>query len=331
MNRILGTFTNLYPVWLIGSAILGICHPPALAWFKGDWLIVAFSIVMLSMGFTLTLEDFRRLFRTPGSLALGFVAHYTIMPLTGWAIAKLLHLEPELAVGLILVACCPSGTASNVVSFLARADVALAVAVTLTSTLLAFIMTPLWTQFLAGQYVPVDAGKLCWSTVKVMVLPVLGGLLCNTFFPRTVARISRFGPTVSIIAIIFITGGIVAQNAASVQANAGKLALAAFLLHAVGFFLGYFVSRLLRYPKLTARTVAIEVGMQNGGLAALLARENFTLQPMAAVPAVFSGVIQNLVGSVVAVWWRRNPVTHESVDGPRSELAGAEAEVAEHP
>jgi len=329
LQRILGTFTNLYPVWLISGALLGLFHPPALAWFSGDWLIWAFSIVMLSMGFTLTLDDFRRLFRMPGSLALGFVAHYTIMPLTGWAVAKLLHLEPQLAVGLILVACCPSGTASNVVSFLARADVALAVAVTLTSTLLAFIMTPLWTQFLAGQYVPVDALGLCLSTLKIMVLPVLGGLLCNTFFPRAVARVSRFGPTVSVIAIIFITGGIVAQNAASVRANAGKLALAAFLLHAVGFFLGYFVSRVLRYPKKTARTVAIEVGMQNGGLAALLARKNFPLQPMAAVPAVFSAVIQNLVGSIVAIWWRQHPITDESADGTRAELAGEE--IAEHP
>lgn len=306
LQRLLAAFTNLYPVWLVVAAAIGIWHPPAFAWFSGPWLIWAFSLVMLSMGFTLTTGDFRRLFQMPGSLALGFLAHYTIMPLTGWAVARLLNLESQLAVGLILVACCPSGTASNVVSFLARADVALAVAVTLTSTMLAFIMTPLWCQLLAGQYVPVDGWGLSLSTIQIVVLPVLGGVLCNTFFPRAVARVSPFGPLVSVVAIIFITGGIVAQNAASVLANAGRLALAALLLHVLGFVLGYAVARVLRYPERVARTISIEVGMQNGGLAALLARQNFPLQPLVAVPAVFSAVVQNLVGSIAAVWWRQH-------------------------
>ncbi len=308
MQRALSHFTNLYPVWLVGGALLALGHPPAFTWFAGQWIVWALTIVMLGMGFTLNVDDFRRLFKMPGSLALGFLAHYTIMPLTGWLLGRALKLEPGFAVGLILVASVPSGTASNVVSYLARADVALAVAVTLTSTLLAFIMTPLWCQVLAGRYVPVDALGLCLSTLQVVVAPVLIGVLCNWRFPRAVATAARFGPAVSVVALVFITGGIVAANAAAVVANAGKLALAAALLHLLGFALGYVVARVLRYPERVARTVSIEVGMQNGGLAAVLARKNFPTEPLAAVPAVFSAVIQNLLGALVAAYWRMRPV-----------------------
>jgi len=288
--------------------VTALWHPPALAWFTGPWITWALSIVMLGMGFTLTPDDFRRLFRMPGSVALGFLAHYTIMPLTGWFLGWLLHLDPGFAVGLILVASCPSGTASNVMTYLARADVALAVAVTLTSTLFAFVMTPLWCQALAGRYVPVDALGICLSTLQVVVAPVLIGVICNWRFHRAVARISRFGPVISVVALVLIGGGILAQNAPTVVANAGRLSIAAVLLHVIGFGLGYVVSRVLRYPALVARTVSIEVGMQNGGMAAMLAKKNFPLEPMAAVPAVFSAIIQNLIGSVMAAYWRSHPV-----------------------
>lgn len=309
-------FTSLYPCWIIGSSILGLVAPQTLSWFSGPWVVWALTLVMLGMGFTLTLADFRALFRTPGALALGFLAHYTIMPLLGWGIGRVLNLEPGLAVGLILVASCPSGTASNVIAFLAGANVALAVMVTLTSTLLAFIMTPLWCQSLAGTYVPVDGWALSLTTLQVVVLPVLAGVLCNWKFPRVIAKISPYGPLVSVLALIFIAGSIVAASAASVVANAGKLLLAAVLLHVMGFVLGYLVSRLLRYSPLIARTVAIEVGMQNGGMAAVLAKKNFPLEPMAAVPAVFSSVVQTLVGSIIAGWWRRNPVPNFEQEKP---------------
>ena len=315
-QNLLSLFTNLYPVWLIAASALALWQPPTFAWFSGQWIIWAITVVMLGMGFTLSVDDFRRLFKMPGSLGLGFVAHYTIMPLLGWALGRAFSLEPGFAVGLILVASCPSGTASNVVSYIARADVALAVAVTLTSTLLAFIMTPLWCQFLAGRYVPVDALGICLSTLQAVVAPVLIGVFCNWRFPRAVACVAKYGPLVSVVAIIFITGGIVAVNAAAVIANVGRLALAALLLHVFGFVLGYAVSRVLRYPVIVARTVSIEVGMQNGGMAAMLARKNFPLEPLAAVPAVFSGVIQNLFGALVAAYWRRRPVSPAG-DGKR--------------
>lgn len=308
MKKFLDWFASLYPVWIITSSVVGLVRPELLSWFSGPYMVWALSIVMLGMGFTLTLEDFRRLFRLPGSLALGFLAHYTIMPLTGWALSRLLNLSPGFAVGLILVASCPSGTASNVISFIARANVALAVMVTLTSTLFAFIMTPLWCQVLAGQYVPVDGWAMCRTTLQVVILPVLVGVFCNWKFPRAVSSVSQYGPFVSVTALIFIAGSIVAQSADAVIANAGKLTLAAFLLHLTGFVVGYLITRLLRYNEDIARTIAIEVGMQNGGMAAVLARKNFPTEPMAAVPAVFSSVVQTIVGSLFAAYWRRRPI-----------------------
>lgn len=325
MQRFLTWFTNLYPVWLIAGAVLAVCYPPSFDWFSGQWIVWALTIVMLGMGFTLSVDDFRRLFKMPGSLALGFAAQYTIMPLAGWSVARVLQLEPGFAVGLILVACCPGGTASNVITYLARANVALSVVLTMASTLMAFVMTPLWCEALAGQYVPVDALGLCLSTLQVVVAPVLIGVFLNWRFPRVVSHAAAFGPFVSVVAIVFITGGIVAVSAASVMANFGRLALAAFLLHVVGFALGYAVSRVLRYPVDVARTVSIEVGMQNGGMAAMLARKNFAMEPLAAVPAVFSGVIQNLLGSLVAAYWRMRPVSEvvlaEEVVAPSGGIA----------
>lgn len=314
MKKFLDWFANLYPVWIISSSAIGLLKPELLSWFSGQYMVWALSIVMLGMGFTLTIDDFRRIFKMPGCLALGFFAHYTIMPLTGWAVSHLLGLAPAFAVGLILVASCPSGTASNVISFLSRANVALAVMVTLTSTLLAFVMTPLWCQTLAGKYVPVDAWGLARTTFQAVVAPVLIGVLLNWKCPKAVASVSQYGPFVSVTALIFIAGSIVAQSADAVIANAGKLALAAVLLHMTGFIVGYGISRILRFNEQISRTIAIEVGMQNGGMAAVLAKKNFPMDPMVAVPAVFSSVVQTIVGSLFASYWRRRPPVDAEIE-----------------
>jgi BASS family bile acid:Na+ symporter len=309
-------FTNLYPVWIVASSVMALIWPETLRWFSGQWVVWALTIVMLSMGLTLTPDDFRRLFKMPGAVALGFALQYSVMPLAGWLAARVCGLNPELAVGLILVASCPGGTASNLITYLAKANVALSVVMTMASTLLAFIMTPLWCEVLAGQYVPVDAWGLCLSTLQVGVVPVLIGVFCNWRFHRQVAAVSHFAPAVAVVAIIFIAGGIVAQSAASVVAHAGRVALAVLMVHALGFSLGYVFARLFRQPILSARTIAIEVGMQNGGMAAMLAKKHFAAQAMAGVPAVFSSVIQTLVGSLLAAWWSRRPVPAEETASP---------------
>ena len=306
--KLITLFVNLYPLWIILSSLIGILYPPAFLWFSGRWVESAIALVMLGMGFTLTIDDFRRLLKIPGSFALGFACQYTVMPLLGWGIGRALHLEAGFAAGLILVAACPGGVASNLISYLARANVALSVVLTMASTLTAFVMTPLWCKTLAGTYVEVDALGICFSTLRAVVAPVLIGVFCNWKFPRAVAKAAAFGPLISVVSIIFIAGSIVAPNAEKVIANAGRLTLALTLLHGLGFLIGYWVTRLLRFHDDVARTVAIEVGMQNGGMAAMLAKKHFAADPLVGVPAVFCSVVQTLLGSLVAAYWRFRPL-----------------------
>lgn len=306
--KLINLFVNLYPLWIVLASVVGILHPPAFLWFSGRWVENAIAVVMLGMGFTLTIADFKQLLKIPSSFALGFACQYTVMPLLGWSIGRALHLEPGFAAGLILVSACPGGVASNLISYLARANVALSVVLTMASTLTAFVMTPLWCKTLAGTIVEVDAWGICFSTLRAVVAPVLIGVFCNWKFPRAVAKASAFGPLISVVAIIFIAGSIIAPNASKVVENAGKLTLALALLHGIGFVVGYWITRLLRFHDDIARTVAIEVGMQNGGMAAMLAKKHFAADPLVGVPAVFCSVVQTLLGSLLAAYWRFRPL-----------------------
>jgi BASS family bile acid:Na+ symporter len=287
-------------------------------WFNKQWIFWSLAGSMLGMGLTLSLDDFKRIGKMPSSMALGFACQYTIMPLCGFGVAKLLALETGLAVGIILVASCPGGMASNMITYLAKANLALSVLLTLASTFMAFIFTPMWTSLLAGKYVPVDAWGMCVSALQLTIAPVVIGLLIRLWMPKTADRIGACGPTFAVLAFTFVTGGIVAVSADAIAANFGRLAVAALLLHIGGFALGYIVPKLLRYPESVARTVSIEVGMQNGGMAATLAREHFPALPLAAAATVFSGVIQNIMGGLIASYWKRRP-TEESAADPVAE------------
>lgn len=304
MKKILNTFVNLYPVWIIGSSFLGYFYPPLFQWFSGNWMVGALALVMLGMGLTLHVDDFKEITKMPGAVFMGAALQYTILPLSAFGISKLLQLDPALAVGLIIVGCCPGGTASNVITFLARGHLALSIIMTTVSTLLAIIATPLLTQALAGTYVPVDGWGLFYTTVKVVLVPVAFGVFINYKFPNIGKKLSLAGPVTSVWAIVFIAGSIVAQSAETVAANVYILVVAAGSLHIIGFVLGYIVARLFKYDDTVARTVSIEIGMQNGGLAAVLAKQNFPMQPLAAVPAVFSSVMQTLIGGLLAAYWR---------------------------
>jgi len=264
---------------------------------------------MLGMGVTLTLEDFSAVRTMPKPVAIGFVGQYTIMPLLGWSLGALFELPTEYAVGLVLVACCPGGTASNVVTFIARADVCLSVVMTACSTLAAMVMTPILTATLVGERVPVDAFGLFKSTVQVVLIPVALGLVLNRYFPRGVKKVLPAAPLVSVIVIALICACIIGLRIEEVKASAGKLIAAVALLHLAGFALGYGLSRLLRLPEQRARTVSIEVGMQNSGLGVVLANKHFTNPAtgvaLAAVPCAISAVMHSIIGSVAAAFWRR--------------------------
>lgn len=315
MKRILDWVNDLYPVWLVTLAVISFIRPQTMLWFSGPWVTWSLALSMLGMGLTLSVDDFRGVGAIPGSVVVGFCAQYTIMPLTGWLVAWLLDLEQGPAVGIILVASCPGGMASNMISLLARANVALSVVLTLMSTLLSFFFTPLWCKLLAGQYVPVDAWGMCLSSLQMVVAPVVLGFLIRWKMPRTADRIGAFGPTIAVVAFTMVSGGIVAASADVIATHFGGLAMAATLLHVVGFLVGYILTKALGYSESIARTVSIEVGMQNGGMASTLARKHFPTLPLAAAATVFSGVIQNIIGGMMAAWWRsRSTVIVEERD-----------------
>lgn len=303
MQRLLALATNLFPVWVLAGGLLALVHPPLFTWFT-DWIILGLAVIMLGMGITLTFQDFKDVLKMPRPIAVGFIAQFTIMPFLGWAVGKVLDLPTAFAVGLILVACCPGGTASNVVTYLARANVALSVLMTMCSTFGAVLLTPVLTKWLAGALVPVNAWGLFFSTVQVVVVPVILGLLANRYSPRMVAAVQPVAPLVSVVTIALICASIIGQSAAAVKASAGKLLLAVFLLHALGFLLGYLFAKLLGYDKQVCRTVSIEVGMQNSGLGVVLAKKHFPAEPLTAVPCAISSVFHSVIGSVLAGIWR---------------------------
>jgi bile acid:Na+ symporter, BASS family len=306
MTRWLTLFTNLFPVWVVAGGSLALIHPPLFTWFKGPLIVWGLAVIMLGMGITLSLEDFKRVLLMPKSVAAGLMAQFCIMPFLGWAIGRVLGLPTPFAVGLILVSCCPGGTASNVVAYIARAHVALSVLLTMCSTFAAILLTPLLTKFLAGTLVPVDAWKLFLDTVQVVLLPVLCGIGLNHFFPKTVKAVLPISPLVSVVTIALICASIIGSSAPAIRQSAGILLTAVFLLHSFGFGLGYLFARLLNYEEIICRTVSIEVGMQNSGLGTVLARNNFS-DPLTAVPCALSATFHSVIGSFLAAVWRLRP------------------------
>ena len=308
MNRALALATNLFPIWVLLGGALALVHPGWFTWFSGDFITWGLAVIMLGMGITLSVDDFKRVLQMPRAVAIGFVAHYAIMPFLGWSIAHLLRLETPLAVGLILVSCCPCGTASNVVNYIARSNVALSVLMTMCSTLGAIVMTPLLTKWLAGHYVPVPAWGLFLSTLKIVLAPVVIGVLLNRYTPRFVKFVLPVSPLVSVLTITLICASIIGDSADAFKRSGGELILAVFLLHSGGFLLGYFASRLLRCDELTSRTISVEVGMQNSGLGAALAKAHFAAMPLTALPCAISATFHSVIGSMLAGLWRLRPV-----------------------
>lgn len=315
MNRLLPLLTNLFPVWVLLGGALALVRPRWFTWFSGDYITWGLAVIMLGMGLTLSVDDFRSALRMPRAMASGLLAQYGIMPLLGWSLATAFRLETPLAVGLILVSCCPGGTASNVVAFLARANVALSVLMTTCSTFGAIVMTPVLTKWLAGTYVPVDAWGLFLSTVKIVLAPLLVGLALHHLTPRLVKTVLPVAPLVSVLAITMICASIIgsgAEHLRKMEMSRGTMATllaAVFLLHAGGFGLGYLFARLLRYDETNCRTISIEVGMQNSGLGAALASRHFAAMPLAPLPCAISATCHSVIGSLLAGLWRLRPAS----------------------
>ena len=299
----LTTLTNAFPLWVLAGAALGMTAPSTVTWFKGEMITNALAFTMLGMGLTLELDDFFDAVRRPKQVALGVALQYTIMPTLGFLIGKAFPVHPSVAVGLILVGCCPGGTASNVVTYLGKANVALSVVLTTASTFLASFMTPLMTKTLAGTIVPVDAAGLARSTASVVLLPVLGGLLMKRFAPSLVKVLAPFCPLVAVVTVALICASIIGSSSAAILAAGPALLGAVATLHSLGFAAGYFASKGLGFAEKDRRTVSIEVGMQNSALGVVLATAHFA-DPLVAVPCAISATVHSCVGSLVAGAWR---------------------------
>jgi len=304
MRRVFALATNMFPIWVLLGGAVALAEPGLFTWFSGDFITWGLAVIMLGMGITLSVDDFKAVLKTPAGVGAGFAGQYMIMPLLGWSIAHLFKLEPPLAVGLILVSCCPGGTASNVVTYLAHANVALSVLMTMCSTFGAIVMTPLLTKWLAGTYVPVDAWGLFLSTVKIVLAPLVLGLGLHHLVPRFVKFILPVAPLVSVLTITMICASIIGSSAADLKRAGGVLLLAVFVLHAAGFLFGYIFARMLGFNRADCRTISIEVGMQNSGLGAALAHKHFPQMPLAALPCAISATFHSVIGSVLAGVWR---------------------------
>ena len=301
--KLLAVLTNAFPLWVLVASGLALLEPRLFTWFSGPFITVGLGVIMLSMGMTIGFDDFRRIGRERASVLPGVALQYTLMPALGWSLAALFDLPTPFAVGLILVSCCPGGTASNVISFLARADVALSVTMTAASTLVAVLMTPLLTETLAGSRVDVPAAGLLLDTVQVVVIPVMAGIVLRWRFPLASARVLPVAPLVAVIAITLIVASIIGAGRTQVLEAGPRLVAAVLCLHVGGFVLGYLAGRFLVGRELAARTISIEVGMQNSGLGVVLAQQNFA-SPLVAIPCAISAVFHSLLGSAAAAFWR---------------------------
>lgn len=310
MRKVCAWFSAAFPLWIVIGCAWAWARPENWTWFK-DWIEPGLGLIMLGMGLTLRVSDFSAVARQPGTVAAGVAAQFIIMPASGWLVAKVFSLQPALALGLILVSCCPGGTASNVICYLARANVALSVLMTMCSTFAAIALTPVLTKLLAGKVLPVDAWALFQSMLTVVLLPLVFGIAVNTGVgklkhPERVRRwVDAIGPVMSVAVIVLIVSCIVALKKDLIAAAALPLFVSVFVLHALGFGVGYAVMWLFKKDVAMRRTVSIEVGMQNSGLGAALATKHFAEFALAPVPAAISAVYHCIIGSVLAAVWRR--------------------------
>ena len=299
-------FTTLFPLWTLLGSLLALVHPPLFGWFRGPLITIGLGLIMLGMGLGLAPRDFLRVSRQPRTVSLGVIAQFVVMPSLAAAIAVILRLPAPLAVGLILVGCCPGGTASNVVTLIAKGDVALSVVMTSVSTVAAVVLTPRLTELLASQYVPVDGWLLLLRVLQVVLVPVACGVLLKQGLPRWASRVEPVMPPLAVVAIVLIVASVVGSQRQLLLEQGALLLLACLLLHGGGFLLGFVMARIAGASSQAQRSISIEVGMQNSGLAVVLARSGGFASPLTALPGAISAVVHCLLGSALAAVWRRS-------------------------
>ena len=297
LEKLSALISKYMAVFVILVAVIALIEPWTFKW-AAPKITILLGIVMFGMGMTLRLHDFQLVFQRPKDVLIGALAQFTIMPTLAWLLAKGFGLPPELAAGVILVGTCPGGTSSNVMTYLARGDVALSVSMTMTTTVLAPIVTPLLTWWLAGEWVDISLAAMMMSIVQVVILPIVLGIVINSFFAKTVQKIVKLLPLVSVAAIVLIVGGVVAVSSQRILETGLLIMLVVMLHNLLGYSIGFLIAKALHMNVAKAKAISIEVGMQNSGLATSLAMLHFGAA--AAIPGAIFSVWHNISGSLAA-------------------------------
>lgn len=291
-----------FALWVLLFAGLAMLSPTSFVWLKSyiPWML---GIIMFGMGMTMTVADFKTVLQSPKAVAIGVAAQFVVMPSLAYMLCKVFNLPPEIAIGVILVGCCPGGTASNVITYMAKGNTALSVACTSVSTLLAPLLTPIIFYLLASQWIEINALSMLTSILQVVLLPIVLGLVVRTLLKDTVQYYMPVMPLISVVAIVLIVAAIIAGSKGQIL-ESGLFILAVVILHnALGYLIGCWASRLFKLPYADSKAVAIEVGMQNSGLGVALAAVHFAASPMTAVPSAIFSLWHNISGPLLATYW----------------------------
>ena len=305
MKKLCHYISEYMGLLVLAAALLALAFPNLLGQIRPTVINYLLGVVMFGMGLTLNLKDFQIVFSRPKDIIIGSLAQFSVMPLLAWGLTRLFQLDEALALGVVLVGCCPGGTASNVITYLAKGDLALSVGMTGVSTLLAPFLTPLLTWALAGKSVEVNVVSMFLSILWVVILPIVMGLLIKWLWPKFTEKTIDYLPAFSSIAIAFMVAIIIAANADKLLAGGLVIVLVVMLHNICGLGLGYVIGRLLGLSEPKKRSISIEVGMQNSGLASSLATIHFAAYPLATIPGAIFSVWHNLSGAAVAYLYRR--------------------------
>ncbi len=297
-----------YSLSIILFVILGYNFPEQFSNFNGvklsTFIKPVLQIIILGMGATMTMGDFVEIFKSPKKVIIGLVAQFTIMPFLGFGLSRVFSFPPEIAAGIVLIGCSPSGLASNVMALMAKANVALSITITTMATLLAPVLTPFLMKTLGGSLIEINFLTMFWDMTQLVLLPIFIGLVINKLFPSLVKKIISYLPIISMIGIAYIILVVTASGANSLKTVGAMLILVVIVHNLFGYVLGYFAAKTFQLNEADARAVALEVGMQNGGLASALANEMGKIATVGLAPAIF-GPLMNITGSTLANYWSK--------------------------
>ncbi|WP_455597538.1 bile acid:sodium symporter family protein [Acinetobacter pecorum] len=291
-----------FALWVVLFSGIALLVPEAFVWLRAyiPWML---GIIMFGMGMTMTVGDFKSVLQSPKAVAIGVVAQFVAMPGLAYLLCKLFQLPPEIAIGVILVGCCPGGTASNVITYMAKGNTALSVACTSVSTLLAPIFTPAIFYVLASQWIEINALSMLVSILQVVLFPIVLGLMVRALLKQKVSTYIQVMPLISVIAIVAIVAAIIAGSKTQIL-QSGLIILGIVALHnGMGYLLGYWASRMFKLAEIDCRAVSIEVGMQNSGLGVALAATHFAASPLTALPSAIFSLWHNISGPALATYW----------------------------